>query len=139
MPDTQNTTPPDSAGKKTVLVVEDDPFLSNLLKTRLERAGINVLRAGDGEEALRILSTSKPALVMLDIIIPKKSGFEVLESIRENPDQKDLPVIIVSNLGQEGDISRGKNLGAIAYFIKAQTSIDDIVSRVKGFLDTGAI
>ncbi len=129
----------ETSNKKTVLVVEDDPFLSNLLKTRFERAGINVLRAGDGEEALRILGTTQPDLTMLDIIIPKKSGFEVLEAIRENPSLKDMPVIIVSNLGQEGDIQRGKSLGAIAYFIKAQTSIDDIVGRVKAFLETGAI
>ena len=133
------TQPPETANKKTVLVVEDDPFLSNLLKTRFERAGINVLRAGDGEEALKVLSATKPDLVMLDIIIPKKSGFEVLEAIRETLSLKDLPVIIVSNLGQEGDIQRGKALGAIAYFIKAQISIDDIVSKVKGFLETGQI
>lgn len=129
----------ETLNKKTVLVVEDDPFLSNLLKTRFERAGINVLRASDGEEALKILSTATPDLTMLDIIIPKKSGFEVLEAIRENPSLKGMPVIIVSNLGQEGDIQRGKDLGAIAYFIKAQTSIDDIVGRVKAFLETGAI
>ena len=125
--------------QKTVLVIEDDLFLSNLLKTRLERAGINVLRAGDGEEAVNVLSTAKPDLVMLDIIIPKKSGFEVLEGMREDPSQKDIPVIIVSNLGQEGDIQRGKSLGVIAYFIKAQISIDDILSKVKGYLETGAI
>ena len=125
--------------QKTVLVVEDDLFLSNLLKTRLERAGINVLRASDGEEAVNVLSTAKPDLVMLDIIIPKKSGFEVLEGMREDPSQKDIPVIIVFNLGQEGDIQRGKSLGVIAYFIKAQISIDDILSKVKGYLETGAI
>lgn len=136
MPENQTAA---STNQKTVLIVEDDPFLSNLLKTRFERAGINVLRAADGDEALKIINSTKLDLVMLDIIIPKKSGFEVLETMRENPQLMNMPVIIVSNLGQEGDIQRGKNLGAMAYFIKAQVSIDDIVSRVKAFLDTGSI
>lgn len=125
--------------QKTILIVEDDLFLSNLLTTKFKKAGINVVKAFDGDEAIQALRTYKPNLMLLDIIIPKKSGFEVLEEIQGDPGLKKTAVIIVSNLGQEGDIERGRSLGAIAYFVKAQVSIDDIVNQSKKFLDTGTI
>ncbi len=120
---------------KTVLLVEDDKFLSALLKNRLEKDGLNVVRAVDGEEALNVLrSEAKLDMVLLDIILPKKNGFEVLEEIQHDPSLKKLPVIIISNLGQDDDIGKGKNLGAIAYYIKAQTSIDDLVAKIQSFM-----
>jgi len=119
---------------KTVLLVEDDRFLSSLLKNRLTKEGVNVLYAEDGEVALQILRDQRVDLVLLDIILPKKSGFEVLEEIQQNPLLKNGPVIIISNLGQEGDMARGKELGAIEYFVKAQTSIDDLVKKIKEFI-----
>lgn len=121
--------------KKTVLLAEDDIFLTQLLTTRLQRAGINVIKAVDGEDILNILKTTAPDLILLDIILPKKSGFEVMEEMRANPLLKSGPIIIISNLGQESDIARGKQLGAVEYFIKAQTSIDDLVVKIKEFLD----
>jgi len=117
-----------------VILVQKQFFLSHLLKTRFEKAGINIQRAGDGEEALELLKTIKPDLILLDIIIPKKSGFEVMEEIKASPSLKDIPIVIVSNLGQEADIVRGKDLGAIEYFIKAQTSIDVMIEKIKGLL-----
>lgn len=132
---------PEAAAKpsKTILIVEDDLFLSNLLTTRFQRAGITTLKAYDGETAIDMIRKNKPDLVLLDIIIPKKSGFEVMEEIQSDSTIAKVPVIIVSNLGQEGDIERGKKLGAIAYFVKAQISIDEIINRVKNFLATGTI
>jgi DNA-binding response OmpR family regulator len=121
--------------KKTVLLAEDDIFLTQLLTTRLQRAGVNVIKAVDGEDILNILKTTTPDLILLDIILPKKSGFEVMEELRANPLLKTGPIIIISNLGQESDIARGKQLGAVEYFIKAQTSIDDLVVKIKEFLD----
>ena len=120
---------------KTVLLVEDDKFLSALLKNRLEKESFNVIHAEDGEEAVNILrtSSSKPDLVLLDIILPKKNGFEVLEEIKQDIEFKNLPIIIISNLGQDDDLSRGKELGATEYYIKAQTSIDDLISKIKSF------
>jgi len=120
---------------KTILLVEDDKFLSNLLKNRLEKENFNVIHAVDGEEAVNILRTSpsKPDLVLLDIILPKKNGFEVLEEVKQDLEFKALPIIIISNLGQDDDLSRGKELGATEYFIKAQTSIDDLISKIKSF------
>ncbi|MEK7634556.1 MAG: response regulator [Patescibacteria group bacterium] len=122
---------------KTLLLVEDDPFLSSLLKNRLQKEGFEVILATDGEQALDLLKISNVNLILLDIILPKKTGFEVLEEIQNNPELrvKELPVIIISNLGQPQDIERGKKLGVIEYFIKAKISIDDLVNRIKDFVN----
>lgn len=123
--------------KKTVLVIEDDAFLSQLLTNRLEKAGVSVLRAADGEEGLQSLKANKPDVALLDLILPKKSGFEVLEEVRADPALQNIPIIIVSNLGQESDISKSRELGAIEYFVKAKTSIDGLVERVQQILEGG--
>jgi len=120
--------------KSKVLVVEDDPFLSNLLKLRLEKEQMEVISAKDGENALKKISETSPDLVLLDLILPKKSGFEVLQNISLDPSLKDKPVIIISNLGQTSDIEKAKELGAIEYFIKAKVSIDDLILKIKEFL-----
>ncbi len=121
---------------KKILLVEDDQFLSSLLKNRLSKESVEVTHAKDGEEALSILKNLKPDLILLDLILPKKSGFEVMEGIKQDPQLADAPIIIISNLGQPEDIQRGQELGAVEYFIKAKTSIDDLVGNILGFLDT---
>ncbi|PIR44267.1 response regulator [Candidatus Wolfebacteria bacterium CG10_big_fil_rev_8_21_14_0_10_31_9] len=119
-----------------ILLVEDDVFLSSLLKNRLQKEGIDIIHARDGEEALQNLRSTPISLVLLDIILPKKSGFEVLEEIKSDPQlqAQKIPVMIISNLGQPEDIDRGQNLGATGYFVKAKTSIDDLVARIKEFI-----
>ena len=126
----------DVSGKK-VLVVEDDVFLAQLLTNRIAKVGAVVLRAVDGEEGIKMIKESRPDLVLLDLILPKKSGFELLEDMRSDPSTQGIPVIIVSNLGQESDVVRGKELGAVEYFVKAKTSIDGLVERVKAILSEG--
>jgi CheY-like chemotaxis protein len=121
-----------TAKAKTVLLVEDDVFLSNLLMSKLQKAGIRVVKAMTGEEALTVLRSSEtPNLILLDIILPRKSGFEVLEEIQSDPNLNKAPVIITSNLGQESDVQRGKQLGVISYFVKAQTPIDKLVAEIQ--------
>lgn len=119
--------------KPLILLVEDDPFLSSVLQLKLEKENFQLVRAVDGEEALKFLITQglKPDLILLDLILPKKNGFEVLESIRQDPLMEKIPVIIISNLGQPSDIERGKSLGVIDYFVKARLSIDELVNKVK--------
>ncbi|MDO8557468.1 MAG: response regulator [Candidatus Jorgensenbacteria bacterium] len=117
--------------QKNVLLVEDEPLLGNLLKQRLEREGINVVLKRDGEEALATLREFKPDLILLDIILPKISGFEVLEQLKIDPQFERAPVIIVSNLGQDSDIAKGQSLGAVQYFVKARLSIEDLVEQAK--------
>lgn len=123
--------------KNKILLVEDDQFLSSLLKTRLEKEKFEVLLAHDGPEALKFLREQKPDLILLDIILPGMSGFEVLEEVRRDPqlrDKKSIPVIVISNLGQEADVEKGKELGAVDYFVKARVSIDELVKKVNGFI-----
>lgn len=128
----------DAVANKKVLLVEDDAFLSSLLKTRLTRENVEVQHAKDGQEALDALKSYKPDLILLDLILPKKSGFEVMEGIRQDPQLSSAPIIIISNLGQPEDIQKGQELGAIEYFIKAKTSIDDLIGNIMGFLASPA-
>lgn len=120
--------------EKKILLVEDEPLLANLLKQRLEKEGLPVVAAHDGEEALKILETVQPDLILLDIILPKVSGFEVMEAIQKNPNYKKAPIIVISNLGQDTDMAKGQSLGAVGYYIKAQVSIEELVGKIKNFL-----
>lgn len=122
--------------EKKIFLVEDDPFLSALLKSRLTKEGFEVLHVKDGEEAINLLRDIKPDLILLDVILPKKSGFEVMEAIRSDPQLSDGPIMIISNLGQEGDIQRGKELGAVEYFVKAKISIDELIEKIQEFFMT---
>ena len=124
---------------KSILIVEDEPLLSNLLKQRLEKEGYIVAQAQDGQEALEKIKEQTPNLILLDIILPKVSGFEFLEKVRENPQMEEMPVIVISNLGQESDIQKGQSLGAVGYFVKAHVSIEDLVGQVKQFLESGGV
>jgi DNA-binding response OmpR family regulator len=117
--------------KNLILIVEDDPFLRNLLSTRLAREGFKIDIAIDGVEAGEKIRSIRPALILLDLILPRKNGFEVLEEISDDPQLRSIPIIIISNLGQESDIQRGKSLGAMDYFVKARLSIDELVSKIK--------
>jgi len=122
--------------QKHILLVEDEPLLGNLLKQRLEKEGFLVMLARDGESALSALKTEKPDLVLLDIILPKISGFELMEKVQADPTIQKVPIVIISNLGQESDLERGQALGAVGYFIKARISMEDLVGQVRSFLTT---
>ena len=120
--------------QKTVMLVEDEKFLSNLLKARLEALGVKVIQVFDGSEAIKLLADLKPDLILMDIILPKISGFEIMEMINADPTLNSAPIVIISNLGQDGDIQKGKALGAVEYFIKAKVSIDELVKKIISFL-----
>ncbi|GIW67464.1 MAG: response regulator [Candidatus Parcubacteria bacterium] len=116
-----------------ILLVDDDKFLSRVLEKKLSYEGFEVITAIDGDEALEKVITEKPDLILLDIILPKKGGFVILENIKKDPELKQLPVLIISNLGQEEDVKKGLSLGAAEYFVKAKVSIDDIIKKVKEY------
>jgi DNA-binding response OmpR family regulator len=116
-----------------ILIVEDDKFLRLLLERKLKNENFEVVVAEDGEEALEKIVTEKPDLILLDIILPKKSGFAVLEEINKDENLKRIPVFIISNLGQPEDIERGKNLGAKEYFVKAGLSLEELIKKIKIF------
>lgn len=122
------------AGEPLVLIVEDDHFLSSLLKNRLEKASFTVSQAFDGEEALEILKKVRPNLIVLDVIMPKVSGFDILERISVDPQLNRVPVIAVSNLGQDSDMEKAKRLGAVDYVVKVQIPIDELVNKIKALV-----
>ena len=124
---------------KFILVVEDDPILKNLLGHTL--AGkYQTLYANDGNEAIALFDQYKPSIVLLDLMLPTMDGFAVLESIRAHTGpEKNTPVLIVSNLGQQKDIERAKALGANDYLVKAEVAIEEIIAKIEGLLaNTGA-
>ena len=124
---------PNQKPKKTLLI-EDDPLLYKVLSQRLKQEKIDVEVAVDGEEALKKAETSKPDLILLDIILPKKSGFEVLAELRKKPGFKKMPVVVLSNLGQEEDIKHMAKLGVQEYLVKADYSLSEMVDKVKEHL-----
>jgi two-component system, OmpR family, response regulator ResD len=119
------------AETKFILVVEDDPILKNLLGHTF--AGrYQTLYAGDGNEALALFEEYKPALILLDLMLPTMDGFAVLESIRGRTDEgKNVPIIVVSNLGQEQDKTRALSLGATTYLVKAEVDVDEIITKIE--------
>ncbi len=120
---------------KKVMLVEDDRFLSSLIKARLEKDGFSVTQAFDGEQAIELLQgADRPNLVILDLIMPKTNGFEVLKTISMTPGLEQVPVIIVSNLAQDSDIEKARELGAKEYFVKVKISIDDLVDKIKSLV-----
>ncbi len=119
---------------KFILVVEDDPILKNLLGHTF--AGkYQTLYASDGNEAITLFEQYKPALVLLDLMLPTMDGFAVLENIRARTDEsKNVPVIVVSNLGQDKDRERAVSLGATGYLVKAEVSVEEIVTKIESTL-----
>lgn len=120
---------------KRILLAEDDRFLRKAAEATLRQRGFTVLAAVDGEEALRFARAEIPDLILLDLIMPKLQGFEVLRILKEEPMTKHIPVIVLSNLGQESDVKRAIEAGAAAYFIKANLSLHDLVTRVEEALE----
>jgi len=113
-----------------VLLAEDDRFLRKAAEAALKRQGFTVLPAVDGEEALRMARAETPDIVLLDLIMPKLQGFEVLRALKADPATAAIPVIILSNLGQESDVKQAMEAGAVGYFVKANLSLQDLVKRV---------
>ncbi|MBL7022048.1 response regulator [Patescibacteria group bacterium] len=114
-----------------VLVVEDDHFLAKIYKIKLAKENMDAIVCSDGAEALELIKKEKPALILLDMVLPGMNGFEILEQLRKDKSTKKTPVIILSNLGQDADIAKGKELGVIDYFVKSDISIHDVVKKIK--------
>ncbi|MFC1615020.1 response regulator transcription factor [Patescibacteria group bacterium] len=121
--------------KGKIVLVEDDKILSKVVYEELSDEGFEVSNAYDGEEALKIIKSEKPDLILLDLVLPKKHGFDVLAQLKQSPDTKDIPVIIITMLGSDEDIKKGIQLGADDYIVKAQHAVAEIVEKVSGFFD----
>ncbi|MDP2737110.1 MAG: response regulator [bacterium] len=126
----------DTNGGVKVLLVEDDSFLRDICYKKLKKEGFNVVIAVDGEEAVKKVDEFRPAIVLLDIILPAMDGFEVLKTIRSHKDKmvKNVPVIMLTNLGQEEDNRKALDLGANDYLVKAHFTTEEIVEKIKSRL-----
>jgi CheY-like chemotaxis protein len=118
-----------------VLVVEDDPFLLKAYHSKLVNSGFDVQMATDGVEALKLLESFIPAVIILDLVMPRKDGFATLQAIKATPTLKDIPVIVATNTGQPDDVARVKELGAADCITKSNLSMEDLVKKVNAFAE----
>ena len=122
------------SNKKKVLLVEDDSFLADIYLTSLEKSGIKTIHAKDGNEALLKIEKGGFDLLLLDLLLPKIDGFEILEKIKNNPATQKIPVVVLSNLMDTEKIKKVKSLGAKEYLLKTKFDPKDIVIKVKNYL-----
>lgn len=123
-----------NSDNKMILIVEDDQVLLRVLYLFLKRrSGYSIATASDGDTALKMAQRLKPNVILLDLILPKMDGFSVLRSLKADPNMKDIPVIILSNLGDTGDVEKAKDLGAADYFVKANTDLSVILDKIKNY------
>jgi len=119
---------------KKILFVEDEPTLQKTIGRFLEEEGYQMINALDGELALKIAKKEKPDLILLDIILPKKDGFEVLKELKEDEITKDIPVIILTNLENDTDVEKALSIGATTYLVKSNYELKEIAKKIKDIL-----
>lgn len=117
--------------KRRVLIIDDDPFILDMYVLKLKERGFDVDIATDGKTGLKKLETTKPDVVLLDIVLPSMDGFTVLETIKKNTASAHSKVILLTNLGQKEDIDRGVRLGADDYLIKAHFTPSEVVDKIE--------
>ncbi|NIP33050.1 response regulator [Candidatus Saccharibacteria bacterium] len=117
--------------QKEILVIEDDQFLVKIYQSKFKKEGFAVRVAFDGEEGLKEIKKKLPNIIILELILPNLDGFSFLEKIKKEPKTAGVPVIILTDLGQKDDIERGMELGAVEYFVKADTPLSKIINTIK--------
>src|SRR5579859_1648359 len=120
---------------KKILIAEDDKFLASAYRVKLSKAGFEVQIASDGNEAIELLKTFTPDLILLDLIMPVKDGFSTLQDLKANDMWKNIPVIVASNLGQKEDMDKSKQLGATDFIVKSDLSLDDLITKINTLLN----
>ena len=113
------------------MIIEDDDFLRSLAVTKLEKEGFAMETASTGDEGLKKVMEQAPDLLILDLMLPNMSGFDVLAKIRENESTKKLKVVVFSNLGEEADIKRCLDMGVSEYLVKANFTLDELAEKIK--------
>jgi len=121
--------------QKRILFVEDDDALASVYLVRLQAEGFEVQRVSNGEDALAAAISFKPNLVLLDVMMPKVSGFDVLDILRNTPETANLKIVMLTALSQESDKKRAQDLGVDEYLVKSQVVIGDVIERIKRHLD----
>ncbi len=113
-----------------IVIVEDEQALSGALSDKFKHAGLEVAVANDGGEAVDVIRENKPDIIALDLLLPKKDGFEILEELKNDTELSSIPVIVLSNLDQDEDLKKALRLGAVDYWVKSQHPINEIVEKV---------
>ena len=116
---------------KKILFIEDEPTLQKTFKEILEKEGYQLISAFDGENGLVLAKKEKPDLILLDLILPKKDGFEVLKELKSDEETKEIPVIVLTNLEEIDSVEKALELGANTYLVKAQYKLEEVVQKVK--------
>ncbi len=116
---------------KTILFIEDESALQKTFGEILRREGYEMISALDGETGLKLCKTKKPDLIILDLVLPKLHGFEVLKKVKADEEIKDIPVIVLTNLETMSDVEKAIELGATTYLVKANYSLEEVISKVK--------
>lgn len=120
--------------KYSVVIVEDEKMLADMYATKFTMDGFTTEKANDGQAGLDLVKKVKPDIVLLDVIMPKLDGFAVLKALRAEPDFQTTPILLLTNLGQDEDVKKGKELGATDYFVKANHTPAEVVVKVKQIL-----
>ena len=116
---------------KKILFVEDEPALQATLGNALRQEGFTVVAALNGDDGLRAAGDERPDLILLDLVLPKRSGFDVLEALKQNAETRDIPVIVLTNLESAKDVDRALALGATTFLVKASYEIDEVIAKVR--------
>lgn len=120
---------------KKILIIEDDLVLQKSLKEYLSSEGFEIKCASDGEEGIQKAIAEKPDLILLDIILPKKDGYEVLQEVKANPEISHIPVVLLTNLDGITDVEKALELGATTYLVKADYKLEEVTEKVKEILN----
>ena len=120
--------------KKKILVVEDDKFLLKAYEIKFKQSDFDVILATDGINGFKLAEKEKPSLIILDLMLPRMNGFEFLKKIKSDEKLKNIPIIVVSNLGQKNDCEKAIKLGAKEFLIKTNYSLEEIIKKIKGYL-----
>lgn len=121
--------------KIKVLLVEDDLMIVEMYKMRFEEEGYAVLVTDKGSEAIEIAEKEKPDIILLDVILPEVDGFTVLQKLKNDIKTKEIPILLLTNLGQESDKEKGLQMGAADYFIKAQHTPVEVIQKIKELIN----
>ena len=120
--------------KKKIIIIEDDKFLLKAYEIKFKQSDFDVILATDGISGFELVEKEKPSLIILDLMLPGMNGFEFLKKIKSDEKLKNIPVIVVSNLGQKNDCEKAIKLGAKEFLIKTNYSLEEIIKKIKGYL-----
>jgi DNA-binding response OmpR family regulator len=123
-----------TSGKVKVLVVEDDAMILDMYVHKFEQEGFAVSHLDRGDTVVAVAERERPALILLDVIMPGLDGFTVLQGLKENPKTKAIPVVMLTNLGQDEDKTKGQQLGAVGYVVKSNLTPGEVVKKAREFL-----